>query len=306
MTPPDASADVEGTIFDVDTFAVHDGPGIRLAVYLKGCPLACAWCHSPESQSPRPEVIFLAGRCLLCGTCGRVCQAGVHRVGEGGHAMDRERCVVCGHCVRECPAGALAIKGRQVRAGEIVARAARMRPFFHYSGGGVTLTGGEVTGQPDFAAAVLAGCRTRSIHTAIETCGACEWAELEKLVALADLVLYDLKLLDESEHRRWTGASNARVLAHVRRLADGGANVEVRVPLIPGITDTRDNLGGLFAFLRELNLPRVTLLPFNPSAGAKYEWLGRTCEVPGGRQDEEHLAALCALAEAAGLNARVG
>ena len=301
-----AVADVEGLLFDVDTFAVHDGPGIRLAVYLKGCPLACAWCHSPESQSPAPELIFLSDRCVLCGACERACERGAHDVGEAGHAIRRQRCAASGQCVQHCPAGALAIKGHTVRAGEIVARAVRMKPFFEHSGGGVTLTGGEVTGQPAFAEAVLAGCRDRAIHTAIETCGACDGPVLERLASLADLVLYDLKLLDEAAHRHWTGASNGPILANARRLGACGANVDVRVPLIPGITDTRENLQGIFAFLRDANLPRVTLLPFNASAGAKYEWLGRSCEVEGTAQDADHLAALRAMAETAGLTARIG
>ncbi|MGB2823718.1 MAG: radical SAM protein, partial [Phycisphaerae bacterium] len=198
------------------------------------------------------------------------------------------------------------IKGRAASAGEVVARAVRMRPFFDHSAGGVTLTGGEVTGQVAFAEAVLAGCRNERIHTAIETCGACDWPELERLAGLADLVLYDLKLMDDAEHRRRTGVSNAPILANARRLAGGDAAVEFRGPLVPGITDTQDNLGGIFAFLREVDLPRVTLLPFNPSAGAKYEWLGRACEIDAEPQDEGRLAALREMAAAAGVEAAIG
>jgi len=198
----------------------------------------------------------------------------------------------------------LAVKGYRIDAEAIVAKAVRMKSFFDHSGGGVTLTGGEVTGQVAFASAILAGCRREGISTAIETCGACEWSHLAPLADAADLVLYDLKLIDEQAHRRWTGAGNRDILANARRLA--GRDVEVRVPLIPGITDTEANLEGIFAFLRDAGLPRVTLLPFNATAPAKYEWLGRTCQVQAEPQSGHRLGQLLALAGQAGLTAAIG
>jgi pyruvate formate lyase activating enzyme len=179
-----------------------------------------------------------------------------------------------------------------------------MKPFFDHSGGGITLTGGEVTTQAEYAAAVLAGCRAQGIHTAIETSGAASWERLRPLVELCDLVLYDVKLMDEAAHRRWVGASNRQILDNARRLA--GHNVQVRVPLIPGITDTEENLGAVFAFMRQAGLGSVALLPYNTSAGAKYEWLDRAYEIACEAQSPEALEDVMAMARAAGLVAAIG
>ena len=298
------SRDARGLVFDLDTFAVHDGPGIRMAVYLKGCPLACRWCHSPESQRSAQELILVRDRCVHCGACAAVCANGAHRVDADIHAILQDRCTACGTCVEHCPNGALAIKGYWVTAGELVERAARMRPFFDHSGGGITLTGGEVSQQAGFATAVLASRRALGIHTAIETCGACAWETLGIIVEHTDLVLYDLKLIDEAQHRQWTGASNRRILANARRLA--GRNVQVRVPLIPGVTDTEANLSGILEFMRRSELTRLALLPYNASAGAKYEWFDRPYEIIGEPQTAEWLAAWAVRACALGIDAVVG
>jgi pyruvate formate lyase activating enzyme len=301
----------EGLVFDIDTFAVHDGPGIRMAVYLKGCLLQCKWCHSPESRKAEPELIFMRDRCTGCGTCAAVCERKVHRVEPSGHSLDRSACVACGRCVERCPQRALAIKGYAISAAAVVRKALHLRPFFDYSGGGITLTGGEVTSQVNFAASVLEGCRAVHIHTAIETSGACAWEQLARVAEHSDLVLYDLKLIEEADHLRWTGVSNQEILENAARLAGyhsrrrAADQTQVRVPLIPGITDREENLRGIFAFMRQVGLGSVVLLPYNGSASAKYEWLGLPYEIVGEPQSQEQLDRLLEMARAAGLQATI-
>ncbi|MFP4056135.1 MAG: glycyl-radical enzyme activating protein [Candidatus Brocadiia bacterium] len=290
-----------GTLFAIDQTATHDGPGLRMTVYFKGCPLRCRWCHSPESLAPRPEVVWYEAKCRRCGACAAACPEGLPPWFEQTES-DRARCRQCGACVAACRAEALEVKGFERTAGAVAEEAARLEPFFRRTGGGITLTGGEPTMQPAFAHALAALCRQRGIHVAVETCGAAPWDVLERLAEDVSLWLYDLKDADPARHRRHCGAELGPVAENLRQLARRGADVVVRVPLIPGANDSPHDVAAIARLARRCGVARLTLLPFNPAAPGKYAWLRRTYPLPeAARQGEAQLERLAGVVRAAGL-----
>ena len=291
----------EGLIFAIDQTAVHDGPGVRMMVYLKGCPLRCVWCHSPESISPRPEVVWYETRCARCGKCVEACPEGLREPAVPNAPLPGE-CRLCGACVEACKPGALEIKGRAVSAGTLADEAVRLKPFFRRSGGGVTLSGGEPMLQAEFTHAVAALCRAAEIHVAMETTGHVAWAKLKRMTRIVDLFLYDLKHADPEQHRVFTGVDNRLILANLRRLAKAGADVIVRVPLIPGHNDSAEDVRAITRLAREHGARKLTLLPYNPATAGKYAWLRRRCPLKGAqRQSGEEIARLTEVVEGEGL-----
>ena len=251
-----------GLIARLDRSAIHDGPGVRTVVFLKGCPLRCHWCHSPETQSPRAEVVLHRERCLNCGACQDGCAHDAVIAGPVAREVNRTRCKLCGECTTLCPTGAREIVGRSVTVKELVAEIERDTVFHDHSGGGVTISGGEPLNQPRFLEAVLQACRERRIHTAVETCG---YAPPRTLLAVAqwtDLFLYDLKLMSDVRHRAATGQSNRRILDNLRLLCGRHSNV-------------RPNIRAVGAFLAELPVSQIDLLPYHTGGIAKYERLDR-------------------------------
>jgi pyruvate formate lyase activating enzyme len=314
---PQVDPDVRGLIGDIDHFAIHDGPGIRTAVFLKGCPLHCIWCHSPETQSFSAELLYLPQKCTACGLCFSVCQPvalSPEQLASGGDqpaqpcrvAVDWQKCTHCAACTSVCYTGALKMSGTWMSVAQVVEQVAKDQPFFIASGGGVTLTGGEATAQPNFALHFLSACRSLGIHTALETNGCAPWGVYQQLLQVVDLFLYDLKHMNETVHRQLTGASQHLALSNLRRLAEQGAQITVRVPCIPGINDDPANIEATAAFVRQIGLHNIQLLPYNVSAGAKYHWLGREYSLgTQPAQTSEKMDELAAICRAYGLNAQV-
>jgi pyruvate formate lyase activating enzyme len=277
----DTIAPSTGTILHLQRLSTEDGPGIRTTVFFKGCPLHCAWCHNPESISPRPQAQWLSARCIGCESCVGVCpQHGLARAADGRIARDRARCTACGACAEECPGGAMELLGTKMDAGALVKELLKDRAYFDKSGGGVTLSGGEPTFQAEFAAALCEQLRGAGISVALDTCGLCPPRTLERLLEFVDVVLYDLKLIDPAEHARWTGVDNRQILANLRLVGESLNSDQalwVRTPLIPGATLSEANLRGIGDFLAE-HLPgkveRWELCAFNNLCREQYRRLG--------------------------------
>jgi pyruvate formate lyase activating enzyme len=270
---------VTGHVFWIERFAVHDGPGIRVAVFLKGCPLRCWWCHSPESQSPNPEILLKEDRCLVCGTCLPFCSHDAISETDAGYHTHRERCEACGECAEACPADARVLAGRPITVPELMTEIEKDRVFVDQSQGGVTFSGGEPLMQPAFLAEALAACRGIGLHTAVETSGYGTRDAIDAL-ATADLILFDLKIHDDADHRRFTGVSNRLILENFVYLAERHPAVRVRVPLVPGVTDAPGNLEAIGALAKKAGVSRIDLLPYHTAGIAKYDRLGRTYRLP--------------------------
>ncbi len=235
----------QGILTDIQRFSLQDGPGIRTSVFLKGCNMRCGWCHNPETISPQPVELFYP-----------------------------EKCIHCGHCREICHARARVISGREVSVSEVMKEIIQDKPYYSSSGGGVTLTGGEVFCQRDFALNIAEACAEQGIATAIETNLSFPWDEMVKLIDMSEIVMCDLKLYDSRLHRDHTGISNLRILENIRNLDRSGRPYILRTPLIPGVTDTDDNIAKIASFVSELAPLRWELLNFNPLGKSKYQAMG--------------------------------
>jgi len=276
--PMEKIIDTEGIIFKIKRFSVHDGPGIRTSVFMKGCPLNCIWCHSPEGITPDISIWYSQNLCITCGECVKSCPENalslvadpVSRIN-----IDRSACNVTGNCVSVCPTGAIQFTGRKIRVSEIISEIEKDIRYYAISGGGVTLTGGEPLNQPDFSLAILRSCYDRNIHTAIESCLFCEKETISSVIQYVDQFIVDIKIFDNETHIRYAGRSNEIIKENFRFIAGKGKRIIVRIPMIENITDTEANISSITNFVNSVRSDiEIEKIEYNPLAGNNYERLG--------------------------------
>jgi pyruvate formate lyase activating enzyme len=256
-----------GMIFNLQRYSLHDGPGIRTTVFLKGCPARCWWCHNPESQSADPEISCSEKRCIDCDACLLACHDGL---------KPREVCVLCGACAEACPTGARQLVGRLASVSEVLASLLRDRMFFEDSGGGVTFSGGEPLSQPEFLKSLLTACKAQEIHTAVDTAGLCTSEALLQIAPLVDLFLFDLKCADPDRHLAGTGVGNACVLENLGKLSGQHDNIWIRIPVVPDFNDTDEEMRALADIVsKTAGVRQAWLLPYHASWSAKPARFGK-------------------------------
>ena len=280
---------ISGLVFNIQRFSVHDGPGIRTTVFLKGCSLRCYWCQNPEGLHPRQEVQYFPELCIGCGECVDICERQGHQINEDGHIFLRENCTACGACIAICYAGALRLIGSRMSVEQVMVEILRDHLFYKNSGGGVTLSGGDPLFQPDFARAILEQCKIRQIHTAMETAISTRWEILESLLPLTDLFFVDIKHFDPEKHFEATGTSNTRILENIKRLVQTDKPIVFRIPVVPEFNDTAEDISAIARYIHQLSELRNTssheqlcsrdsisleLIAFHTLASDKYRSLG--------------------------------
>ena len=271
-----------GRIFDIQRFSIHDGPGIRTTVFLKGCPLRCLWCGNPESIDPKPQLSYVADKCVACGECFKVCkQNALSRDAAGKAVVDRARCTNSGDCAPVCDPKALEMVGRDVEVDDVIEIVLRDRDYYAKSGGGLTLSGGEPLLQPEFAEDLFHAAKNRGVHCCIETSGYAAWDVFERLRRVVDLWLFDFKETDPHLHEKFTGRENQTILERLQQLHDAGAAILLRCPMIPGHNARKEHLDGIVELSRRLpRLQGVELLPYYDLWRAKLKRFGLTTRFP--------------------------
>lgn len=262
---------MKGQITTIQRMSLHDGPGIRSTVFLKGCNMRCAWCHNPETLNMSPELEWIQEKCIACNSCVEVCQSGAFSLVEGKPWFQKNLCDSCFDCVAVCYAEAISKVGREITPEEVFAEVKQDFPFFSNSGGGVTISGGEPMLQPEFTTQTLALFKQAGIHTALDTNLSVPWKQYENVLSYTDLVLADLKLMDDTLHMKWTGKHNAAVLENLHQLDASGICYFLRTPVVPGVNDNEQEILAMASFAASLkNIQKYELLPFHTMASYKY------------------------------------
>lgn len=270
-------------IFDIKRYAINDGPGIRMTIFTKGCPLSCVWCHNPESQSPHGQKMYTADKCIGCQSCVDACPENACELTPNGIVTDPELCTVCGACADVCPTKASEVTGRRMSRDEVFAKIENERVFFDSSGGGVTFSGGEPLQHTDYLIEMLDELGARGIHRVVDTTGLTKTETLLKVASRTDHFLYDLKLMDSTKHKAWTGVPNEKILENLEILAETGATINIRIPLIKGVNADEENIRATAEFVANLAGEKkiVNLLPYHNIASRKYQKLGGEYDATG-------------------------
>lgn len=272
--------DLEGTVFNIQRYSLHDGPGIRTIPFLKGCPLACKWCSNPESQKPQPEIMYQKSNCIHCGKCFEACRYGALSK-ENPYMVDRDRCVACGACAEVCPTNALVLKGKKMTVWEVIHELQKDENIYRRSDGGITLSGGESLSQPKFTRELLRACKERGWHTAIETTGMTTKEIIESVMPFVDLALTDIKIIDPSIHKNVTGVDNQIILENLIRISNLTKTI-VRIPVIPNVNDSIEAIREIAEFTKLMkNINEIHLLPYHNFGENKYNLLGRIYPLHG-------------------------
>lgn len=266
---------MKGLVFDIQKFSIHDGPGIRTTVFMKGCPLKCLWCHNPESQKSEREISFQPSKCIGCGWCFSACPNGCQRIDGSKRIFERDNCLVCGKCAEKCYAGGLEIVGREMRVDEVIDEAMKDKAFYDTSGGGMTLSGGEPLFQPEFTVALLNEAKKNELHTCVETCGFASYNVINRIRRNVDVFLYDLKETDSQKHEDCTGVPLGPILENLRKLDATGSKIILRCPIIPSLNDRPEHINGIAEIVNGLdNILEINLMPYHPLGQSKFERMG--------------------------------
>ena len=297
-----------GFVSRIQRYSIKDGPGIRTTVFLKGCSMQCEWCCNPELINPHPEILKDQKVCIHCGECFANCPEDAIFDEADEYVINRTLCNVCGRCVEVCPAGAYKLIGRSMSVDELVRELVKDRVFYEVSDGGVTISGGEPALQHHFVKNVALELKRDQIHVALDTCGNVPWEDLQDLIDVVDLVLYDIKLVDNEKHSRFTGASNEVVKQNAEKLSKAGVPLIIRLPILPRINDTIKEIKGILGFIKGLEtVKRIDLLPYHKLGIGKYHMLGKEYQLGSLEPPErEHLEELRGSIEAYGFKVAIG
>ncbi len=297
----------KGTVFNIQKYSLHDGPGIRTTVFLKGCPLNCWWCHNPESKALAKQVTFTKKLCIGCESCLNRCENNAIDLSRENSIFDRGKCKRCGSCSEVCPTNAIKLLGKEMTVAEVVNEIEKDRVFYEESEGGVTFSGGEPLMQHDFLYQLLKKCKQKDLHTALDTSGFTDWHILEKAAKLTDLFLYDIKHMTNEKHLKFTGVSNAPILSNLQRLALVHSNIQIRLPIIPGINDDEENIVATGEFISAIGLRNVSILAYHHTGVDKYERIEEAYKLPNTLEPtHDEMQRIARILEAFRLIVRIG